>query len=248
MVPMEATLFMRIHKTASEALAKQICDRLPSAIVCPEAFEWQICQRTTSDLRRFSFFHGHISPFALSAAFDSLRVFTMLREPRERLLSCFFFWKARSSVEQGAFFDRMANLSLVEFLRSREPIIYRATYNVQARLLAGGRFGAADQERQSVFGSRLGEGELAGEAIRGLGRFAFVGTTEAYAASLARAYAFLKLGAPPSPERINVTETRLRSYTDLLADPEIADALAQLTQVDQIVYEVACRRLTTETP
>ena len=30
-------LFMRIHKTAGEALAKQVCDRLPADAICPRA-------------------------------------------------------------------------------------------------------------------------------------------------------------------------------------------------------------------
>jgi hypothetical protein len=239
---MQATLFMRIHKTASEALAKQICDRLRPAIMCPDAFEWQIRRRTASELRTFSFFHGHISPTSLSVAFGSLRAFTMLRDPRERLLSCFFFWKGRSLGEQGEFFNRMASLSLLEFLRSREPVVYRATYNVQAKLLAGGQFGATDEQRQNVFGPRIEEDELEAEALRGLDRFAFVGLAERYAISLAHVYALLGLGAPPPPEQLNVTQTRPDSYTDLLADPQIDDALSQLTRVDQVIYETARRR------
>jgi hypothetical protein len=244
----QPTLFMRIHKTGGEALAKQVCDRLPADTICPERFEWRARILPLADLRQFSFFHGHISPTSLSAVFMPLRVFTMLRAPKERLLSCFFYWKEGSKFARSEFFDAVAKLSLAEFLRSEDPIIRRVTWNVQARLLAGGQFGGVDSLRQNVFGPWVGESDLAAEAVRALDRFAFVGVTERYEISLHRAFALLELGEPPPPERINVTSAKPASYLELLAIPKIADALSQLTWADQIVYDAACRNLAPQSP
>jgi hypothetical protein len=240
------TLFMRIHKTAGEALAKQICDRLPENTVCPEKFEWQVRNLPLRKLREFSFFAGHISPsafVALPAVSAPPRVFTVLRHPGERLLSCFFYWKEGSKHARSEFFDAIAPLSLVGFLRSKEPIIRRATWNVQARLLAGGRFGDVDQQRQNVFGPWLAGADLATEAIRALEHFAFVGTAERYATALRGAYALLELGEPPPPERVNVTFAKPAGYREICATPAIAEALFPLTEIDQIVYDAACRRI-----
>ncbi len=239
----QPTLFMRIHKTAGEALVKQIRDRLPDETVCPAEFEWEARSLILTEIRQFSFFQGHISPSALMAACPDLRVFTMLRSPRERLLSCFYYWKEGSKIARSEFFDAIAVLSLVEFLRSEDPIIRRATWNVQARLLAGGQFGGANEQRQNVFGPWLSEPELATEAVRALDRFAFVGTAGRYALSLHRVYALLELGDPPPPEQINVTASRPVSYDELLADQEIAEALAPLIWADQIVYDTVTRTL-----
>ncbi|MDB5398322.1 MAG: hypothetical protein QOD93_588 [Acetobacteraceae bacterium] len=239
----QPTLFMRIHKTASESLAQQVCDRLPADIVCPAEFEWQVRNLAIEDLRQFSYFQGHITPSSLSAVFSPLRVFTMLRAPRERLLSCFFYWKEGSKYAKTRFFNTISTLSLAEFLRSEDPIIRRVTWNVQARLLAGGQFGGEDALRQNVFGPWLPDSDLAAEATRALDRFAVVGIAESYEASLRKVYALLELGEPPPPERINVTSTKPPSYHELLATPEIADALFPLTRADEIVYEAACRRL-----
>jgi hypothetical protein len=243
----QPTLFMRIHKTAGESLAKQICDRLSPDTVCPEEFEWRVRNLPLTELRQFSFFQGHISPSTLSAAFIPLRVITMLRAPRERLISCFFYWKEGSKHARSEFFDAIAGLSLVEFLRSEDLIIRRATWNVQARLLAGGQFGGVDWQRQNVFGPWLGGSDLATEAVCALDRFAFVGICERYEASLRGVYALLELGEPPLPERLNVTSSRRPGYDELLAIPEIADSLARLTEADQIVYDEACRRLDRDT-
>jgi hypothetical protein len=239
----QPTLFMRIHKTAGEALAKQICDHLPADTICPEEFEWKVRNLPSTRLQQFSFFQGHISPPALSAVFLPLRVFTMLRAPRERLLSCYFYWKEGSKHARGEFFDAIATLSLLEFLCSENPVIRRVTWNVQARLLAGGQFGGIDQQRQAVFGPWLSELDLAAEAVRALDRFAFVGTTERYEISLRKAYEVLELGEPPRPEWINVRSSRVPSYPELLAILEISDALSRLTEADRVVYDEACRRL-----
>ena len=238
-----ATLFLRIHKTASEALAKQLLDRLPPGTVCPDAFEWRVRARTPEALRRFAFFQGHIAPEALRGAFDTLRVFTMLREPRERLLSCYFYWKEGARHAGGAFLDALRPLSLPQFLRSEDPIIRRATWNAQARLLAGGRFGPDDGHRQNVFGPDLGVAGLIAGMEAALDRHALVGVADRYEESLRAAYALLGLGAPPPPERINVTASRPSDYGPLLGTPEIAKALAALTEADRVAYDAARRRL-----
>jgi hypothetical protein len=237
---------MRIHKTASEALAAQISDRLPQETICPEEFEWRVRGLPSAKLRAFSFFQGHISPATLTAVFNPLRVFTMLRAPKERLLSCFFYWKQGSVVARGEFFDKIALLSLLEFLQSEEPLIRRTTWNVQARLLAGGQFGGVDEHRQNVFGPWLSEQDLAAEAVRALDRFAFVGVTEEYELSLRAAYELMELGQPPPPVRVNVTSSRPASYRELLADRLISQELSRLTWADQIVYDAAYRKLTAQ--
>jgi hypothetical protein len=242
-MPRQPTLFMRIHKTASEALARQICDRLPAECVCPAEFEWEVRDLPLAELRRFSFFNGHISPSSLSAAFNPLQVFTMLRAPRERLLSCYFYWREGSKIARNAFFNSIAPLSLLEFLRSEEPIIRRVTWNVQARLLAGAQFGGVNHLRQNVFGPWLNEQDLSAEAMRAMDRFAFIGVAERYERSLRAAYALLELGEPPAPKRINVTTVKPVSYDSLLQDPEIASALSRLTEIDQTIYDAAIRRL-----
>jgi hypothetical protein len=244
----QPTLFMRIHKTAGEAMAKQVCERLPAETVCPVQFEWQARHLTLAELRKFSFFQGHISPSALTAVCSDLRVFTMLRAPRERVLSCFYYWKEGSKYARTEFFDAICRMSLLEFLRSDDPIIRRASWNVQARLIAGGQFGGVDQQRQNVFGPWLSEPDLASEGIRALDRFAFVGTTERYEQSLRGVYALLQLGDPPPPERINITTSRPVSYDVLLANPEVADAVARLIWADQIIYDAVCRRLDSHAP
>jgi hypothetical protein len=239
----QPTLFMRIHKTAGMALAKQICDSLPPDVVCPERFEWRIRSLPSDELRQFTFFEGHISPDALSGIFPDLRTFTMLRDPRERLLSSFFYWKEGSKHAKGEFFDAIAPLSLLQFLRSNSPIIRRATWNVQARLLAGGRFGPVDGQRQNVFGPQLSVTDLSAAAVHALDRFSFVGIAERYVQCLRTAYALLKLATLPAPQWVNVTQGKPVSYGDLLANPDIADAALARTEADQAVYDTVCRTL-----
>ena len=144
---------------------------------------------------------------------------------------------------QAAGFSTRSPSCRLPILSSEDPAIRRATWNVQARLLAGGQFGDLDALRQNVFGPWLTDSNLASEAVRALDRFALVGVAERYRTTLHRAYALLDLGAPPPPEQVNVTPTKPATYRELELTPEIAGALSRLTWADQIVYDAACQRL-----
>jgi hypothetical protein len=115
-------------------------------------------------------------------------------------------------------------------------------------LLAGGQFGGADHLRQNVFGPWTADSDLAGEAVRALDRFALVGIAENYEATLSGVFTLLGLGEPPRPEIINVTVAKPVSYQELLAMPEICDALSRLTWADQIAYDAASSKLSAKAP
>jgi hypothetical protein len=170
----QPTLFMRIHKTAGEALAKQIRDRLPAEAFV-EQFEWQVRSLPLTTLRQFSFFQGHISPSALSTTFAPLRVFTILRAPMERLLSCFFYWKqgANSAKANSSRRSRHCHC-LISAFGGPDP----STRHVECAGPIAGRwqFGGADHQRQNVFGPWLSS--PGGRSLRALPRFAFVGVAE----------------------------------------------------------------------
>jgi hypothetical protein len=79
--------FLHIRKTAGTALTRLLFQGLPAHVVCPYAFEWQVRQRDPAGIRRLSIFCGHISVVALPFEPSELTRFSMLREPRVRLLS-----------------------------------------------------------------------------------------------------------------------------------------------------------------
>jgi hypothetical protein len=242
----ERILFMHIHKTAGTAMSKQLFSHWPGHQICPARFECQVLRIDPVQLSQFTIFFGHITPAALAPVVGPLKYMTILREPRTRLLSAYFFWKdiaARS--QNNGFFRRLRDLSLLEFLQSNDPLIWRATWNVQARLIAGGRYGATNDCRTNVFGPQGSPEEISRAAMSGLDRFELVGIAEHYLDTMA--LAFRLQGdeiQPPAPELHNVGANKPEGgYEPFLADAHIAAALERLTDIDVQIYEAASARL-----
>lgn len=243
---MTRILFMHIHKTAGTALAAQLFSHRSSQEICPARFECQVLRMDPILLNQFKIFVGHITPAALLSVGGPLQCVTILREPRIRLLSAFFFWKeiaARSP--HNVFFARLRNLSLLEFLQSDDPLIWHATWNVQARLFAGGRYGAVNDCRTNVLGPSGSPREIARAAIAGLDRFEVVGIAERYSETLTLAFRSQECELPlPTPERhnrgMNIPQG---GYEPFLTDSRIAAALDRLTEIDSEVYQIASARL-----
>ena len=236
--------FLHIHKTAGTSLKRQLFQNLPADIMCPCDFEWQVRQLDPAELKRFAIFCGHISAAALPFAASELTQITMLREPRVRLLSALAFWKAIAPHNlNNAFFRAVAPLSLLEFLRDDSPIIRRATWNVQARLLAGGHFGPSNDLRTNVYGPDVDADQLVERAEIGLQSFALVGISERYAESLGLARDLLGLPGPRTPEAHNISGRSPEVYLRVMDDPDVAAALNERTEIDSAIYAAALRRL-----
>jgi hypothetical protein len=195
-------------------------------------------------LSHFGFFFGHISPAALPFLPSDLSCITMLREPRVRLLSAYAFWKYLAPFNpHNEFFRAIASLTLLQFLQDESPVVRRATWNVQARLLAGGHFGTTDDHRTNVFGPEIGADELADLAEEKLDTFTLVGATEHYAGSLKLACELLGLPKPAFPvTRFRSGATR-ETYAEMMADAKIMEAIYARTDIDVKVYATALRRL-----
>jgi hypothetical protein len=242
MVP---TLFIHIHKTAGTSLLQQLADEVGREHICPHPFEWQIRMTPKIELAKYRIYAGHLSASALQFVVGDLQCITMLREPRVRLLSAYFYWKSQSgSQPRHAFYERIAQMSLMDFLTDDDPIIVRATWNVQARIVAGGQFGGMNDHRTNIFGPDLSPAELAVAAVERLGRFRLVGITERYAESVALLFRLFDLdpGRARTLHTLNFREPGV-SYSELLGDPMIAAALKHRTEIDTLVYEKACEVL-----
>jgi hypothetical protein len=239
---MRRLLFLHIHKTAGTSLKRQLLQSVPPREVCPYPFEWQVRQADYATLSRFTFFFGHISPLALPFTPSSFDRITMLREPRVRLLSAFAYWKKTSNLHN-EFFRAVAPLTLLQFLRDDSPLIRQATWNVQARLLAGGHFGTTDELRTNVIGPDIDPNELANQAEENFGMFTLIGTVERYAESLRLARTLLGLPDSPVDEVHNRSGVTPESYVQLMSDPDVAEALHARTAIEARVYAAAMLRL-----
>ena len=86
-------MFIHIEKCGGTTLHEMLSSQVPIGRICPERSDL-IGDWTINELADFALFSGHFNLAWCRSIPGELRVITMLREPKARLLSLFSFWKA----------------------------------------------------------------------------------------------------------------------------------------------------------
>jgi hypothetical protein len=169
---------------------------------------------------------------------------TILRNPVDRLISSYFFW--RSQVTRFPDTDhhdvsiRLQSMTLLDYVRNEDPVIRRAAWNVQARLLAGADYGPDPATRTQLFGFEDGLETVVEQALEGFEEFAVVGTVDRFEDSLRAAFRVLDLPGEPRFEFNNRTPPK---FKDQGVTDEVLEHARRMTEADQIVYDAANVRL-----
>lgn len=237
--------FRHIHKTAGSSMVTFLDRHFSREGICPCRFEHELVRLPPEEIRRCRLFRGHLNPETVARHAGPVDEITFLRDPGPRILSCYYFWReedlrqpdpARIPLVQ----RKMLGLSLEDLVTTRDPDLRRALDNVQARLLAGGRFGDTLMTRNQVFGPDLPAAEILAAAKAAIDRFAFVGVTEDFAFSVRRLAGIFGWPVPAEMPRDNVTVV---TRPDQPMTPGIAAAIDALTSLDLAVYAYARARL-----
>ncbi len=193
--------------------------------------------------------HGHYDLPALRRLGRDRFVFTMLREPRARILSLYYFWR---SIDPGLLGppDQNRNVrfahehGLLGFLQTSEPFIVDYIDNFYLRRLTG--FYASTSARDPLVEAPAECLQIALDALRSID---FVGVTERTGKSLEELGRML--GLDPSAEIPTLNEaaanhrTRPHDYRHIEPQPvtpEIEAALDRLTRLDRTLYETSLER------
>jgi hypothetical protein len=88
-------ILLHIPKTAGTSLREALATQFPEERICPERFD-NLAAWPVEKLEQFEFFAGHFSYNTLSRIPGELSIVTMLREPRSRLLSDYYFAKSHT--------------------------------------------------------------------------------------------------------------------------------------------------------
>lgn len=234
--------FARMQKTAGDSFLNHIRLLFPDEAVCPHYFEHELV--AGPDPRKWQVFVGHISPSALLEYFSSVNLILMLRDPAERLISAYYYWHehAPKVAPHSEFFAQIRNMSFLEFLTDESPLIRNAVFNAQARMLAGGRFGASNHTRTGIVGPLLSEKAIVCAAQETIDSAFFVGLTESFSESVARLLS--TMGHPPTDEILKKNIGQSRREKSELA-PDVLDALEKNSALDRVVYDLARARFLT---
>ncbi len=167
----------------------------------------------------------------------------LLRDPRQRILSLYYFWKGNLD-EPGRHVRLAHENDLLAFLRIREPTIRNEIDNLYVRRLTGLYATEAGDPLET-------DPSLAFQSARqAIGRLDFVGVSERLGDSLAVLGRTLGFAPPRRTPKVNVQADLernglrpVRAIARETITPEIDAELAALTRLDMVLYREAERRL-----
>jgi hypothetical protein len=246
---------LHIEKTAGTALGQALCAHCHPMQIYTDSNLGET-QRLgapaappPADLADRKLIWGHYDLPGLLRLAPGRRVVTLLREPRARVLSLYYFWRSIRPGRAEALADprvRLAHeLDLLDFLRCRQSAVHDSIDNAYVRRLAS--LNAGDMLEDKVASDPAGALSLAMAALDDL---AFIGIVERIPESLAGLSKVLGVRLGGSLPKTNVGAHNAASNPEAFrpvereaVTPEIEAELRKRTYLDQIIYDACCARL-----
>ncbi|WP_429447249.1 sulfotransferase domain-containing protein [Paraburkholderia sp. WC7.3g] len=246
------TVFLHIQKTGGTSLQNMITDAFSDQPVYREHAD-TLYLRSAAELAQYRLFLGHFNYDSISYIPKSrISVVTFLRDPKQRLVSLYRFWRAHES-DHPSFHEKMAlanQLGMEEFCRTISSWREYETWNHIAWAVMGERgwmhwttrmeAAEADQaDKVSILQ------EFRHAARERLNEFSFIGMQDDFARSTAMLADILKRPDlnPRHDHAVNqLIGTELffkKCLPEVSSTPGLDRAIAELTQLDSIIYDEA---------
>lgn len=245
-------VFLHVPRTGGTTLHHHLAAHFAPNEICPERFS-RLDRYSPDQLEKWRFFSGHFNADEIRRIPGPLFVVTILRNPIERLLSNYYFWKRhRSEAIETRGLDGpriVKGGTLADFLRSKQGVVLDSANNMMARKLAGQVHAWPDGGWRARVGDKGFEVTDLQIVHRALGNllslnvYDDISALPSIYARIAQVYGMKPLDAI---ERLN---SRDAINLDLEAvqlepiTPEIREMLDQYTRLDNIVYQMAIDHL-----
>ncbi len=226
-------VFLHVQKTAGISVLERlgrVFSYLRTAWVFSPA---ELDAYEAAELAHYDFVCGHFTARNLAQARPGAFACTVLREPVERAVSAYWYWRAYQGPTRRVNRAAVAaakRMSFLDFLRDPDPEVRWHLDGHQCHAVVGDW--TAPQP--------LPPADLVAAAVAGLDRFDFVGATERLQESLEAACRAAGLPAPGPVGRMNPTPARPRVEELTTAERDLA---AEVCAADAALYRVARTRL-----
>ena len=239
-VAMRPVAFLHIPKCAGTAVTRALASLFTPSEICPE-WTQRLHEMPPEELARYRLVSGHFYWDLAERLPASGFVFTFLREPRERLLSLYYYFRCFPLDTEGPGRSRAMRkakeLLIRPFLMTDYLSVRNEVDNVITHRLAGLKY--LDNGRLTI-----GDDEAVGLAVEHLGSMSAFGLVERYAESAA----LICRSGVNLPERLekanDLASLRETSGFEVVEtqsiDEETEAEIQRCTRLDQRVYEWAC--------
>jgi hypothetical protein len=247
----EPVTFLHFERTAGTTLATLLTEQFhPLQIAtAPLTFDVPDGSGILQRIDDHKLVWGHYDLPSFRRLSARRRIITLLREPKARILSLYYFWRSIHPSQLEAIDDERVlqaqSLCLLDFLHSDHQSLRDSIDNVYVRRLAGlpGSGTCNDPLEQNP------DFALA-QAIAALEHVHFVGIVEHMAETLAGLEVALGTALARMPFKLNDSAGNLTNYPTVYRHiereeftPDIHDALERLTRLDRVIYEACSREL-----
>ena len=132
-------VFQHLPKCGGTSVHELLQAHFPPERVCPERFN-ELIYYPQARLDDYRYYSGHYDRNNVLFIPKPVRVITLLREPKERIISLYRFWRAHreESITEHHYAAKLAReMSLLQFLRHRADSVPENVNNYMTRYLSG---------------------------------------------------------------------------------------------------------------
>jgi TorA maturation chaperone TorD len=242
-------VFLHVEKTAGTSLRNMLTESFGVENIYQEHDD-TLHLHCPAELSMFSVFAGHFNYDSVAyIPRRKLNLFTFVREPTQRLVSLYNFWRAHDP-SAPEFHDSMRlarELNIETFYGCREIGRGQSTWNHMTWCIMGERQWRAWRRlmRRTVPEKRRHVIEtLRGPIRQRLREFCFVGLQEDFAGSCRELFRIMKRACPEeradhSVERLADINLHIRKMAKPALTSSAIEVMSELVSIDTIVYEEA---------
>ncbi|PVY79091.1 sulfotransferase family protein [Tamilnaduibacter salinus] len=140
--------FLHIGKTAGTAVRQSIASQFTPDAVCPYYFHRQIESMPDEELEKYGFISAHIGYDLAKSLSDN--VFTVLRNPFDRVVSLYYYWRSVEGDRGGPVIAKESR-NFEEFLEVKKAPVIVDIFNAQTWQLAHGHEGYTRKKLRGAY-------------------------------------------------------------------------------------------------
>jgi len=244
-------VFIHIQKTAGLSVQKHFSERFPEQESYREDND-RLYKFSASQLARYNFFAGHFNHDSLVyIPRRKLSVFTFVREPKARLLSHYYFFRAHEpgNPRFKGFVELANTLPIEAYFEDDQVRVSGSFWNAMTWAIMGRRQWREwrlllQSESDAIRAAEAIQNEMRPKIIERLKEFLFIGIQDDFEKSIEILFRKLKLPPPTETKDDNKLEKLLearpgfkRSMEKQPMTPKLDALLDGYVQLDNIVYE-----------